>query len=177
MHHAPSPALPLTLLLSFAAGCRAPMRGSTLHAVAGMAATNNPSQPQGDSDNLANGLGGRLRVLTQVTARVDAMVGDFTYLTVPSLTYDFRLAGPDGPGAIDAHVGIGGAFLARRENGITAPQSNNLLGNDNTLVLRLGAEGYLVGGLLGGVALLVAPVGYDGDDAAVAGLFTVGITF
>jgi hypothetical protein len=158
-------------LVCLAAACATPERSLALHLVAGMAGTNNPdaARGSGDGDNLAAGLGGRLPLGTHATLRAEGLQGDFAFLATPSLTWDFRLAGPDGPGAIDAHVGIGYAWLSR--------DRDHVLGNSDGLLLRVGAEGYLVAGLMGGVALLVTPFGYDDDEPAVAGLFYVGLRF
>jgi hypothetical protein len=131
-----------------------------------MAGRNDPDQPRGDGDNLAGGVGARVPFATHLGARCEVQAGDYSVLFTPALTHDFRLAGPGGPGSIDGHVGIGWTWLSRREH--------NILGDRESPLLRVGAEGHLVHGVLGGVALLVAPLGYDGE-AAVAGLFYVGV--
>jgi hypothetical protein len=163
------------LLALLAAACAAPERSSSLHLVAGMAGTNHPDPTRtvGDADNLAGGIGGRLPLTTHLTARAEALVGDHSALATPALTYDFRLLGADGPGAIDAHVGVGWTWLSNARGNVLG----NVLGNAESLLLRVGAEGYLVEHLFGGVALLVAPLGYDHDDPAVGGLFYVGVRF
>jgi hypothetical protein len=160
-----------SVALLLLAACAAPERSPALLVVAGMAGTNNPdaSRVRGDDDNLAGGLGVRLPLGPRLSLRGEGLAGDQSVVGTPSLTWDFRLAGVDGPGAIDAHVGLGYALLSR--------ERSNVLGNTDALLLRVGAEGYLVHGLLGGVSLLVAPLGYDESDAAVAGLFYVGLRF
>lgn len=174
--------------------CAVPDRAPSVHAVAGMAGRNDRDEPHGDGDNLAGGLGLRLPIGEHLCLRCEGLVGDYSVLVAPTLTYDFRLAGPDAsmlatglraradadprferqsplrsaPGSIDAHVGVGWTWLSRAEH--------NVLGDRDSPVLRVGAEGHLVHGLLGGAALLVAPLGYD-ENAAVAGLFYVGVRF
>lgn len=155
------------LCVLLACACTVPDRSPSVHAVAGMAGRNDPDHPRGDSDNLAGGLGVRIPLGDHLTVRCEAQAGDHSVLVTPAVTHDFALAGPGGPGSIDAHVGVGWSWLSREES--------HVLGDRDSPFVRLGAEGHLVGGLLGGVALLLAPFGYDHDEWAAAGLFYVGI--
>jgi hypothetical protein len=156
-----------TLCAILACACTVPDRSPAVYAAAGMAGRNDPDHPRGNSDNLAGGAGVAVPCSDHIAVRCEALVGDHSVVVTPAVTYDFRLAGPGGPGSIDAHVGVGWTWLSREQS--------NVLGDGDSPFLRLGAEGHLVGGLLGGVALLLAPLGYDHDDVAVAGLFYVGV--
>jgi hypothetical protein len=132
---------------------------------AGMAGLNNPNHSTGDSDNLAVTAGGKVP-LGLVTLRPEAHVGDHSVQFTPAATWDFALAG-EGPGSIDGSVGLGWSFVTRHEN--------NILGDEDSPFLRVGAEGYLVHGIVVGAALMLAPWGYDHEDVALAGVVYAGL--
>ncbi len=144
-----------------------PDRRPAVYAAAGMAGLNNPNNPGGDEDNLSLALGAKLPVRV-VSIRPEVHVGDHSTQWTPSVTYDFAIAG-EGPGAIDGNVGLGYSYNSEREN--------NVLGNTDSLFLRVGGEGYLVGSVLVGAALMVAPWAYDHGDTAVAGTVYFGVRF
>ena len=142
-------------------------RAPALYLGAGLAGLNNPHQATGDADNTAVAGGARLP-LGPLSLRPELHGGDHSVQATPSLTWDFGVAGT-GAGAIDGHIGVGATWNSRREN--------NVLGNTSSAFVRLGFEGYLVGGVMVGAALMAAPWGYDHEDLALAGVAYAGLRF
>lgn len=157
------------VLLALASACvsRPPVPGHALYLGASFAGLNNPNRPTADEDNIAVAGGARIR-LGDFAVRPEAHAGDHAVQFTPSVTWDFAIAG-DGEGAIDGNVGVGYSAITEREN--------NVLGNHASPFARAGLEGYLAGGVLVGAALMVAPLGYDDEDVAIAGVGYAGFRF
>lgn len=144
-----------------------PDRQPAIYIGAGMAGKNNPDDPDDDEDNLTVAIGARIPIDT-FSLRPEVHFGDNSTQFTPSITYDFAIAG-SGEGAIDGNIGLGYSINSNDEN--------NILGNESSAFLRLGAEGYLVSNLLVGAALMIAPWGYNRDDLALAGTVYFGVRF
>ena len=142
-------------------------RKANLYMGAGMAGLNNPQNPSGDVDNLAIAVGGKLAT-PYATFRPELQMGERSYSFNPSVTHDFQITG-NGLGAIDGNFGIGYS-LNKSEN-------NNVLGNSDSAFIRIGAEGYLDGNIVSGIALMIAPWGYNSSDTAIAGVGYLGVSF
>ncbi len=142
-------------------------RGRSLYFGASMAGLNNPVNPSGDVDNVAVSVGGKLS-LNHVSLRPEMQLAERSNAFNATVTRDFTIAG-NGVGAIEGNLGVGYSAATGKEN--------NVLGNSNTAFLRMGAEGYLVGNIVTGVALMIAPWGYNGDSTAIAGVGYFGFSF
>ena len=142
-------------------------RKANLYMGAGMAGLNNPKTPSGDVDNLAIAIGGKLAT-PHITFRPELQMGERSYSFTPSVTHDFQITG-NGLGEIDGNFGIGYS-LNNSEN-------NNVLGNSDSAFIRIGAEGYLDGNIVSGIALMIAPWGYNSSDTAIAGVGYLGVSF
>jgi hypothetical protein len=134
---------------------------------AGLAALNNPKNPSGDVDNLSVTVGGKLS-FKGVSFRPEIQMGERSNSFNNSVTRDFSLLG-NGLGAIEGNIGLGYS--------VNTGDENNVLGNADSAFLRIGAEGYLAGDIMTGVAVMVAPWGYNGEDAAIAGVGYLGFRF
>lgn len=134
---------------------------------AGVAALNNPENPSGDVDNISVAVGGKMAVM-DLSFRPEAQLGERSKSFNTSVTHDFNIAG-NGLGAIDGNVGLGYSMNTGNEN--------NVLGNSDSAFLRIGAEGYLAGDIMTGIALMVAPWGYNGEETAIAGMGYFGVAF
>ncbi len=134
---------------------------------AGLAALNNPKNPSGDVDNLSVTVGGKLS-LKGISFRPEVQLGERSNSFNNSVTRDFSILG-NGLGAIEGNIGLGYSVNTGNEN--------NVLGNADSAFLRVGAEGYLAGDVMTGVAVMIAPWGYNGENAAIAGVGYLGFRF
>ncbi len=138
-----------------------------LYMGAGLAALNNPRNPSGDVDNTTVTLGGKAP-LGKLSLRPEVQLGERSKSINTAVSRDFLIAG-NGLGSIEGNLGLGYTVNTGNEN--------NVLGNTNSPFLRIGAEGHLAGNIVTGMALMVAPQGYNGEDTAVAGVGYMGFSF
>lgn len=138
-----------------------------LYMGAGLAALNNPESPAGDVDNISVAVGGKFSI-KNLSFRPEIQMGERSNSFNNSVTRDFSILG-SGLGSIEGNIGLGYS--------VNSGDENNVLGNADSAFLRIGAEGYLAGDIMTGVALMVAPSGYNGEDAAIAGMGYFGFRF
>ena len=139
----------------------------TLYMGAGLAALNNPRYPSGDVDNTSVTFGGKAP-LGKLSLRPEVQLGERSKSFNTTLSRDFNIAG-NGLGSIEGNLGVGYTVNTGNEN--------NVLGNANSAFLRVGAEGHLAGNIVTGMALMIAPQGYNGEDTAMAGVGYMGFSF
>ena len=142
-----------------------PASRTAIYFGAGMAGKNNPVDPSGDEDNLTIAVGVKMP-WRGIAIRPEIHAGDHTWQATPSVTYEFPIAGK-GPGSIDGHIGVGYS--------LNGNDRNSILGNSDAAFLAAGAEAYLVGDLIVGARLMVAPRGYNHEHTAVASVVYFGI--
>ena len=143
------------------------LHSRNLYLGAGLAALNNPQNPSGDVDNMSMTLGGKAP-LGRLSLRPELQLGERSQSFNTTVSKDFLIAG-NGLGSIDGNIGVGYTINTGKEN--------NVLGNADSPFIRIGAEGHLAGNIVTGMALMVAPQGYNGDNTAIAGVGYMGFSF